>query len=195
MPPLPFVKETVVSVEPEFAVDRFTLQSNNPVFGLNTMGGAVTLDMKNGLTFDGAGAELSGGSFGNVTGNAEYGARFGHFGIYVGVGGLHDDGFRYHSPTSLEQVYGDLAYEAGNLTLHLSLSGADNRIAAVGPTPVEMLAVDRRAIFTYPQAMRNEMALAQLRGTYGLGWFQEDYRGKMLNFHTGSLDGAVAILR
>jgi CubicO group peptidase (beta-lactamase class C family) len=29
--------------------------------------------------------------------------------------------------------------------------------------------------------------------TYGLGWFQEDYRGKMANFHTGSLDGAVAI--
>jgi len=30
--------------------------------------------------------------------------------------------------------------------------------------------------------------------TYGLGWFQEDYRGKMVQFHTGSLDGAVAIL-
>ena len=30
--------------------------------------------------------------------------------------------------------------------------------------------------------------------TYGLGWFQEDYRGKMLQFHTGSLDGAVAII-
>ena len=30
--------------------------------------------------------------------------------------------------------------------------------------------------------------------TYGLGWFQEDYRGKMVEFHTGSLDGAVAIL-
>jgi len=29
--------------------------------------------------------------------------------------------------------------------------------------------------------------------TYGLGWFQEDYRGKMLQFHTGSLDGVVAI--
>jgi len=29
--------------------------------------------------------------------------------------------------------------------------------------------------------------------TYGLGWFQEDYRGQMVNFHTGSLDGAVAI--
>ncbi|HTQ27883.1 MAG TPA: serine hydrolase [Puia sp.] len=30
--------------------------------------------------------------------------------------------------------------------------------------------------------------------TYGLGWFQEDYRGRMVQFHTGSLDGAVAII-
>jgi CubicO group peptidase (beta-lactamase class C family) len=30
--------------------------------------------------------------------------------------------------------------------------------------------------------------------TYGLGWFQQDYRGSMLNFHTGSLDGRTAIV-
>jgi len=30
--------------------------------------------------------------------------------------------------------------------------------------------------------------------TYGLGWFQEDYRGRALQFHTGSLDGGVAII-
>jgi CubicO group peptidase (beta-lactamase class C family) len=29
--------------------------------------------------------------------------------------------------------------------------------------------------------------------TYGLGWFQHDYRGEKVNFHTGSLDGTVAI--
>jgi CubicO group peptidase (beta-lactamase class C family) len=29
--------------------------------------------------------------------------------------------------------------------------------------------------------------------TYGLGWFQQDYRGKKLDFHTGSLSGLVAI--
>lgn len=29
--------------------------------------------------------------------------------------------------------------------------------------------------------------------TYGLGWFQQDYRGKMVQFHTGSLAGLVAI--
>jgi len=29
--------------------------------------------------------------------------------------------------------------------------------------------------------------------TYGLGWFQQDYQGHKLNFHTGSLDGAIAL--
>lgn len=29
--------------------------------------------------------------------------------------------------------------------------------------------------------------------TYALGWFQQDYMGRKLNFHTGSLSGAVAI--
>jgi hypothetical protein len=30
--------------------------------------------------------------------------------------------------------------------------------------------------------------------TYGLGWFQHDYRGEMVNFHTGSIDGRTAIV-
>src|SRR5215212_320900 len=30
--------------------------------------------------------------------------------------------------------------------------------------------------------------------TYGLGWFQHDYQGRMLDFHTGSLNGNVAII-
>jgi CubicO group peptidase (beta-lactamase class C family) len=30
--------------------------------------------------------------------------------------------------------------------------------------------------------------------TYGLGWFQQDYRGRFLSFHTGSLDGRTAMV-
>ena len=29
--------------------------------------------------------------------------------------------------------------------------------------------------------------------TYGLGWFQQDYRGSAVDYHTGSIDGMVAI--
>ncbi|MGH6876476.1 MAG: TonB-dependent receptor, partial [Rhizomicrobium sp.] len=151
---------------PQFAVDRLTVQSNNPVFGLNAIGGAVTLAMKNGLNFDGADAWFSGGSFGNVTGDAEYGGRFGRFGVYLGIGDVHDDGFRDDSPTALRQAYADAGYEDGDLTLHLSTSGALNNIGAIGPTPVQLLAKDPRAVFTRPQSMQNEMELVQLRATW-----------------------------
>jgi CubicO group peptidase (beta-lactamase class C family) len=30
--------------------------------------------------------------------------------------------------------------------------------------------------------------------TYGLGWFQQDYQGRAVDFHTGSIDGMVAII-
>jgi hypothetical protein len=30
--------------------------------------------------------------------------------------------------------------------------------------------------------------------TYGLGWFQQDYNGRKVDFHTGSIDGMVAII-
>ena len=30
--------------------------------------------------------------------------------------------------------------------------------------------------------------------TYGLGWFQQDFQGRMINFHTGSLSGLIAII-
>jgi iron complex outermembrane receptor protein len=151
---------------PAFAVRGFAVQSNNPVFGLNALGGAVTLTMKDGLTRQDKEIEVSGGSFGDVAGHAEYGARLGDFGVYLGVGALHDDGFRDHSPTTLRQAFGDLAYKHGGLTLHLTASGALDDIDAVGPTPVERLARNRRATFTYPQAMRNAAGMVQLRGAY-----------------------------
>ncbi|MCB1685176.1 MAG: serine hydrolase [Pseudomonadales bacterium] len=30
--------------------------------------------------------------------------------------------------------------------------------------------------------------------TYGLGWFQQDFQGRRIEFHTGSLDGLIAIM-
>lgn len=151
---------------PQFAVERFTLQSNNPVFGLNAIGGALTLAMKDGFGFDGTNAELSGGSFGNFGGNAQYGAQFGRAAVYLGLGGLHDDGFRSDSPSALRQAYADLGYQAGDMAMHLSLSGAMNDIGALGPTPVQLLDRDARAVFTKPQSTQDAMGLAALRGSW-----------------------------
>ena len=49
---------------PESAINRMTLMPSNPVYGLNALGGAISIDMKNGFTYQGTEAELRGGSFG-----------------------------------------------------------------------------------------------------------------------------------
>jgi len=154
---------------PQFAVERLTVQSNNPVFGLNALGGAVTLDMKNGFNSYDSDLRLSSGSFGNLTGYAETAARGGNFGVYAAVGGLQDHGFRYHSRTLLRQAYVDLGYERAPGKVHLAFSAADNTIGAVGPTPVQMLQRDPQAVFTYPQSMHNTVGLIELSGSYQAG--------------------------
>ena len=153
---------------PQFAVRSLTLQSNDPVFGLNALGGAVSLDMKSGLDFDGHAAQVSGGSFGNVTGDAEYGTRLGDgFALYLGVGGTHDDGFRYRSPTTERQGYRRRRLSVRPDRRCISrLRPRSTTSRPSGPTPVQMLAADPKAVFTFPQSIRNEMEMTQLRATW-----------------------------
>jgi iron complex outermembrane recepter protein len=151
---------------PQFAVDRLTIQGNNPVFGLNALGGAVAVEMKNGFNFHGFDGQLGGGSFGNIKGYAQEGAQFGNFAFYGAFGGTHDDGFRFHSPTALTQGYLDLGWENNPFAVHLSVSAADNIIGATGPTPVQLLTEDIRNTFTIPQSIHNEAELVQLTGSY-----------------------------
>jgi iron complex outermembrane recepter protein len=151
---------------PQFAVSRMTIQGNNPVFGLNALGGAVAIEMKNGFNFHGVDAQLSGGSYGNIDGFAEEGAQFGNFAFYGAIGGTHDDGFRYHSPNNLTQGYWDLGWKKDEWTAHISVSAADNVLGGVGPTPVQLLALNPANVFTYPQWIHNEAELVQLTSTY-----------------------------
>jgi iron complex outermembrane receptor protein len=151
---------------PQFAVNQMTIQSNNPVFGLNALGGAVTLEMKNGFNFHGTDVQASGGSYGNVTGFAESGMQIGDVGLYGAIGGLHDDGFRNLNRTGIGQGYFDLGWEKNAFTVHLSVSAADSSLGAAGPTPIELLDMNRKSVFTFPQVIQNQAQLVQLTSTY-----------------------------
>ena len=151
---------------PQFAVNRMTIQSNNPVFGLNALGGAVSLEMKNGFNFHGTDIQAGGGSFGNVTGYFESGQQSGDFGVYGAFGGVHDDGFRNLNRTGIGQGYFDIGYEKNDFTVHLSVSAADSSFDGTGPTPIEMLNANRAAAFTFPQLIQNQAQLVQLTSSW-----------------------------
>jgi iron complex outermembrane receptor protein len=177
---------------PDIAVNRITLVSANPVYGLNALGGAVVIDMKTGFTAPGGEAELSGGSWGQRGVTAQYGVHSGPFGLYVAGRALDEDGWRALSPDMVRQFYTDLSYHASRLTLDLSVTAADNVLSGESPTPVQELAVNRSFIFTNPQNNINRLAFVTLNGGYTLSptlsiqgnLYARDYHQSVINGNT-----------
>lgn len=151
---------------PALAIDRVAVVSSNPVYGLNALGGAVVINMKNGFTWDGGEAGLSGGSWGQRDASAQYGANSGAFGFYIAARGLDEDGWREFSPDRIRQLYTDLSYREHGLALDLNFTGADNTLDGESPTPVQELAISHSLIFTSPQSNADRLAFVTLNGSY-----------------------------
>ena len=151
---------------PDIAVDRIEVAGPNPAFGLNALGGAITVKLKDGFTYHGAQLELSGGSFGRIQGSAQYGVQSGSTAAYIAGTALNEDGWRDHSPSQLRQVYGDVGYRGDKAEVHVNLVGATNILTGNGTTPVELLAASRSAVFTYPDETRNRYLRLTTTGSY-----------------------------
>ncbi|WP_044558659.1 TonB-dependent receptor [Azospirillum sp. B4] len=157
---------------PEVAVSRLTLVTNNPAYGLNALGGAVTLEMKNGFTFQGTSAELLGGSNGRVQGSAEFGWQSGNFSLYLAGEAARDDGWRKESASDVERFYADAGWKTETVELHLIGAAARSSLGVVGPTPLEMIQEDETAVYTWPQTTKNDSAMLALNGKVDIapGW-------------------------
>jgi iron complex outermembrane receptor protein len=151
---------------PQFAVDKLEVFPTNPVFGLNALGGALVIGLKTGFSFHGGAAELSGGSFGRQQYTVQYGRQAGDVAAYIGANAYTDEGFRKFSPSRVRQLYADIGAEGNGGSLHLDFTGGSNRLAGVGPTPIQLVAVDRSAVFTSPQTFRNTLTMTSLRANY-----------------------------
>lgn len=149
---------------PQFAVDRVQLSAGtDPTYGLNALGGALALRLKNGFDNTGFRGEFSGGSFERFTGTAEYGASSGAWGLYVGATRFDETGWRIESPTAITQAVADVAYRRSTVDAGVTFTYADTVLNGNGPAPVELLAVDRSAVFTFPDITENQLAFVQGR--------------------------------
>src|ERR1019366_9287380 len=76
---------------PESAISTVTLMAgSNPVFGLNTLGGALSVQTKSGHDNPGSEIEAYGGSFGRRSVQAQTGGEIGRF-DYFATGDYFDE--------------------------------------------------------------------------------------------------------
>lgn len=154
---------------PDIAIRRVTLEGSNPVFGLNALGGALAIDLKTGRDAQGIGGEAAIGRFGKRQIAGEAGFDDGPFSGYLAGSVQHDDGWRDFSPSTVHQIYGQIGVAGDWGHLDLRLLGADTHLTGNGTAPVELLAVRRKSVFTWPDSTANRYGRALLSGEVRLG--------------------------
>jgi outer membrane receptor protein involved in Fe transport len=153
---------------PSIAIDTMNIEGANPVFGLNALGGSLSIQLKNGFTYHGGEIDAYGGSFGQIAGAFQYGKQSGNTSVYVAAAGLTEGGWRFFQSSALKQFYGDIGWRGDSAELHLNVDTAQTTLQAPGTTPVEWLAVNPRAQFTGPSPINNNYVLVSLNGNVQL---------------------------
>jgi len=177
---------------PAIAIGQVELVSSSPLYGLNALGGAVSLTMKNGFTYDGSELELGGGSYGGRSAVGQAGWHSGVLGLYVAGKALDSDGWRNFSSDKLRQLYAVASMHTDDAALDLSYTRAANALQGQGAAPVQELAIARSLVFTGPQSNVNDLNFFVLNATARLagGWslqgvaYYRDYSQSVANGNT-----------
>ncbi|QDC43582.1 TonB-dependent receptor domain-containing protein [Methylophilus medardicus] len=146
------------------SVDVFP--GSNPIFGLNTLGGAFTLKTKDGFNNEGIDAQVLTGSFGRKQLQLEGGVNNGKFALFGAGNFFLEDGWRENSPSKVNQFFGKASYRGDKLDLNLSTLLVGNDLVGNGLIPSEMYRQDRNSVFTSPDETKNRLQQFQLSGSY-----------------------------
>src|SRR5579863_4088357 len=150
---------------PESAISTVTLVSgSNPVFGLNTLGGAIAIQTKSGHDNPGTEFEAYGGSFGRRDFQAQTGGEAGNFDYFLTGNYFDETGWRDLSPTQVYQGFGKVGWQNDKTDIDLSYTYADTRLYGNGAVPQSMLDYRRATSYT-PDFTQNLLNFANLTGT------------------------------
>lgn len=145
------------------------LSGSNPLYGLNTLGGAIVIEMKNGFTHPGHAVEAEGGSYERFIGNFESGGNNGEFAWYVNAQRFYEGGWRDLSKSWAENLYASFDWRGDGATLGLNYHRGRSDLKGNGLLPAGLLDGERDAIFTAPDITENDLYLWAFRGDYQIG--------------------------
>jgi iron complex outermembrane receptor protein len=142
---------------PQSAISSIQLiPGSNPVFGLNTLGGALAIYTKNGAQNPGGAMEVSTGSFGRKTIEFEQGGRNGNLDYFFTGNYFKDKGWADHNRSNVQQFFGKIGYHTGATDIDVSLSAADNTLEGSQTLPLSFADNPRQA-YTYPDSNHNQL--------------------------------------
>lgn len=171
------------------------IPGSNPLFGLNTLGGALSIHTKSGLDAAGSNVETEAGSFGRRTASADFSGKPGaenNLGVFFAASTFREEGWRDFSPSRVDQFFGKLSHYNGPLEMDLAWTHADTDLTGNGLLPDAMLQARHEGVFTKPDRTQNRLDLLSLNTAY---WLDDNARLSATLYHrqnrTQTLNGDI----
>lgn len=188
---------------PRMAIGSTTLMpGSNPLFGLNTLGGALSIQTKDGRINPGTTVRAMYGSDMRRAVEFEHGgSRASGLNWYLAGNLFAEDGWRDSSPSDVGQLFGKLGWHAAASDSALSVAYADNSLTGNGLQEQRFLERDYASVYTKPDETHNRTTFLNLttrrelnpRLTLSGNAYYRDIRTRTLNgdINDDSLDQAI----
>lgn len=148
---------------PKSAISSITLMpGSNPLFGLNTLGGALSIQTKDGRSHPGASLQAYAGRYGRWATEFEYGGHNAALDWFLTGNYFREQGWRDNSPTRVGQIFGKLGWRNAATDVKASLSHAQNQLYGNALQEFRLLANDYRSVYTKPDITDNKSTLFNL---------------------------------
>jgi len=155
---------------PASAIASTTLMpGSNPLFGLNTLGGALALQTKDGRSAKGASAQVIGGAYGRRAVQFEYGGSHPAGADWFVTGNFfHDGGWRDASPSDVRQIFAKVGWRDASTDVHVTGAYMDNALTGNGLQETRLLASDYSSVYTTPDTTNNQATFVNLSARHSL---------------------------
>jgi outer membrane receptor protein involved in Fe transport len=146
---------------PKSAIGSLEIASGvNPLFGRNSLGGALSIRTRDGKSDPGAEIEASYGSFarrtlsGRTGGATDNGVHWFFSGDY-----FKEDGWRDFSPSEAGQAFGKVGWSGPKTGFAVSGAYADSDLNGNGLQEQRLLSADRSSVYTKPDNTQNRAGM------------------------------------
>jgi outer membrane receptor protein involved in Fe transport len=156
---------------PRLAISTAAMMpGSNPLFGLNTLGGALAIQTKDGLTARGTSAQATYGSDARRSIELEHGGSRPNGFHWYGAGNVFaEDGWRDDSPSDVRQVFGKVGWRQKAREVGLTVGYAQNELNGNALQEPSFLQRDYASVYTKPDITKNRSTLLNLSTRLALG--------------------------
>ncbi|WP_116089736.1 TonB-dependent receptor [Sphingomonas crusticola] len=142
---------------------------SNPLFGRNSLGGALAIHTRDGRDGGGTSLEANYGSHRRWRIEAETAGSHNEVDWFITANHFQERGWRDFSPSNADQVFAKLGWGSGGTRLEWSASFAESDLNGNGLQDVRLLAADYASVYTQPDNSQNRSYASTLSLRHDFG--------------------------